>query len=377
MNYQIDKTFCEFFAGIGLVRAGLEPSGWRCVYANDVSEPKKEMYDGRFGLDGHFHLGDVWETPRVVERMTETPFLATASFPCTDMSLAGKGAGFGGSKSSAFFGFTRALDALGGRKPKLVLLENVTAFITSRGGADFAAAMNELAGLGYWVDAFVLDAKDFVPQSRPRAFVVGVHESMSGLIDRLRCDWMNEAEGCELRPERLVRAMGSLRLSTGLVLFRVPRNSDARVTLRDVIDLDDSRPWWSSAKRDKHYAMMSDQHRESIDSVVAAGGDFVGTAFRRTRRGRVYMEVRFDGVAGCLRTPKGGSANQIVVAVVGGEFKLRNLSPAECARLQGAGGYPLVANVNQNLYGFGDAVCVPAVSWIDRHVLTPAFDLAG
>ena len=83
------KTFCEFFAGIGLVREGLEPSGWRCIYANDINAKKQEAYEARFGRSAHFHLGDVWNTQEVVNRIHSRPFLMTASFPCIDLSLAG------------------------------------------------------------------------------------------------------------------------------------------------------------------------------------------------------------------------------------------------------------------------------------------------
>jgi hypothetical protein len=55
------KTFCEFFAGIGLVREGLTDSGWECVYANDNDPSKRLQYQTRFG-DDHFHLEDVRET---------------------------------------------------------------------------------------------------------------------------------------------------------------------------------------------------------------------------------------------------------------------------------------------------------------------------
>ena len=174
------KTFAEFFAGIGLVREGLAASGWSCRYANDNdNDPKKQaLYRGCFGEESHFHLGDVAETAEVLSRMGKPTFLATASFPCVDLSLAGHWRGFEGDHSSTFFGFTRVLEELGDRRPKLVMLENVTGFISSQGGRVFEAASRALAGLGYWIDAFVLDAKSFLPQSRPRVFVVGVHESI-------------------------------------------------------------------------------------------------------------------------------------------------------------------------------------------------------
>ena len=145
-----DKTFCEFFAGIGLVREGLASSGWSCAFANDLDPKKQQLYEGRFGAEGHFHLGDVWDTDTVLGRITGRPFLATASFPCVDLSLAGHGRGFEGSHSSTFFGFVRVLESLAERRPKLVLLENVSGFVTSAGGRDFETAArlrNEIAAL--------------------------------------------------------------------------------------------------------------------------------------------------------------------------------------------------------------------------------------
>jgi len=380
------KAFCEFFAGIGLVREGLSSSGWSCVYANDVDPKKKELYDGRFGVDGHFHLGDVGETEEVVKQIPLAPFLATASFPCIDLSLAGHWRGLDGKHSSTFFGFARALHALGGRKPKLVLLENVAGFLTSQGGKDFESVVRTLAELGYWVDAFILDAKAFVPQSRPRVFVVGLHESLDppSAVRMSRLGWL--ADGWRetvdraprsVRPPKLVGLMRSVELPTGWVAFEVPAPTGPRRDLAELIDLGEDQEWWGPAAVAKHHDMMSDRHRKTVDDMISAGGTFVGTVFRRKRAGTTRAEVRFDGTAGCLRTPKGGSAKQIVVALADGDMRMRWMSAREYARLQGADDYPLVANAVQNLYGFGDAVCVPVIRWIDRHVLTPVYEFAS
>ncbi len=107
------KTFCEFFAGIGLVREGLGPSGWQCVYANDIDPKKQEAYEARFGKSDHFHLGDVWKTDEVVDRILGQPVLMTASFPCIDLSLAGHYRGLQGEHSSTFFGFANVVEARG------------------------------------------------------------------------------------------------------------------------------------------------------------------------------------------------------------------------------------------------------------------------
>ncbi|OJW20752.1 MAG: hypothetical protein BGO49_04050 [Planctomycetales bacterium 71-10] len=375
------KAFCEFFAGIGLVREALEASGWSCTYANDVDPKKRQLYVGRFGDDGHFHLGDVWGTAEVASRISGLPALATASFPCVDLSLAGRGRGFEGSHSSTFFGFVRAMEALGGRRPPLVLLENVAGFLTSAGGRDFEAAARALAGLGYRLDAFTLDAAMFVPQSRPRVFVVGVDDRADppGVVPRSPSGWMVDAWAERLetadrrvRPKRLVELMRSIDLPTGWLAFDVPAPTGRPPGVATAIDRDDAQDWWDEAAVAKHRAMMHDRHRERVDAMVAAGETFVGTIYRRKRDGTTRAEVRFDGVAGCLRTPRGGSARQIVVVAEAGRLRMRWMSPREYARLQGAPDFPLTGNTVQDLFGFGDAVCVPVVQWIDRHVLTPA-----
>lgn len=344
------------------------------------------MYELRFEPSDHFHLGDVWNTKEVVDRIPGRPFLATASFPCIDLSLAGHWRGFDGDHSSTFFGFAAALDALGERRPAIVMLENVVGFITSRDGKDFEAAVRSLAELGYVIDAFLLDAKYFVPQSRPRIFVVGVHDSVewAPFVRRSRLDWVSDEwtqlmdrAPRSLRPLRLVRLMQSIQLPSGWAAFNLKQPKLHRGHVADVIDLDDNQEWWDETAVRKHYEMMSDRHRKMVDQFLASGQSFVGTIFRRKRYGKTRSEVRFDGMAGCLRTPRGGSARQIVVAVEAGRLKMRWMSAREYARLQGADEFPLTGNNIQNLYGFGDAVCVPVIRWIDRHVLTPLFESAA
>ncbi len=377
------KNFCEFFAGIGLVRDGLNSSGWECVYANDIDEKKLEMYKARFENSNDFHLGDIWNTDEVLSKIKNEPFLATASFPCTDLSLAGKGRGLAGDHSSTFFGFIDVLTALGDRRPKMVMLENVTGFITSHGGKDFASAVTKLAELGYWIDCFVLDAKKFVPQSRQRVFVVGLHESVESTVTVKRSSsdsifdlWNNviDRRPRSMRPDQLMQLMQTIELPTGWMAIDLEEPMERSKNLVDVIDLDANQEWWDAKAVKKHYAMMSSLHKRQVDEMCNTRGTHVGTIYRRKRNDRTYAETRFDGTAGCLRTPRGGSARQIVIAIDKGDVRMRWMSPREYARLQGADDFPLVKQKNQNLFGFGDAVCVPVIRWIDKNVLTPIFN---
>lgn len=365
------KTFCEFFAGIGLIREGLSQSGWQCVFANDIDPKKQQAYEARFGKSDHFHRGDVWDTTRILDCISGRPDLMTASFPCIDLSLAGHYRGLVGEHSSAFFGFARVLEALGKRRPLLVLLENVTGFLTSRQGQDFATAVQRLAGLGYWLDAFVLDACHFTPQSRPRVFVVGAVPELRLMEDSSQGSFWPMERSSPLRTSPIVHFRRDLVLPTGWMTLPLPDPPTRTTRLADLIDCDDGQAWWNEAEVARHREMMSTRHRQQIDMILASRQSWVGTIFRRIRAKQMRAEVRFDGLAGCLRTPKGGSAKQIVVEARAGKLRMRWMSPREYARLQGAADFPLVGTTIQQLWGFADAVCVPAIAWIDCHVLTP------
>lgn len=151
-------TVAEYFAGIGIMRLGLEAGGWSTVFANDIDEKKREMYEHHFGcspavMPDDIHSLDVANVPSTV--------LATPSFPCNDLSLAGARRGLAGDHSSAFWGFIRILEEMGARRPPLILLENVTGFLTSNDGADFRDALLAVNRLGYSVNTFIIDASRF------------------------------------------------------------------------------------------------------------------------------------------------------------------------------------------------------------------------
>jgi DNA (cytosine-5)-methyltransferase 1 len=170
-----ENTVAEYFAGIGLMRLGLEAAGWRVVFANDISPRKRAMYAAAFPNDAHFHPGDIF---LLDHNLVPSATLATCSFPCTDLSLAGNYAGLAGRASSAFRGWIEILQAQGDAAPPLVLLENVVGWLSSNKGQDFRLTIKALNDLGYACDVFTLNALHFVPQSRPRVFVVGSRRHM-------------------------------------------------------------------------------------------------------------------------------------------------------------------------------------------------------
>lgn len=362
----LQPTFAEFFAGIGLMRIGLENAGWEIRFANDIDPVKEKMYNSHFqDKHNHFLLGDIHE---LNGENIPTVTLATASFPCTDLSLAGRREGLAGRHSSAFWGFVDALESMGKRRPPFVLLENVEGFLTSNKGQDFKEALTALNGLGYAVDAFIIDASHFVPQSRVRLFVVGHQKPQTD-------------NGVEQRKTPYPSKLRSKKL-VDFILENPEINWDIRdlpalptrsATLSDIIeDLpENSKLWWSEDRVEYLLNQTFDRHKSIIEFLKPKNEYSYLTAFRRVRKGRSMAEIRSDGIAGCLRTPKGGSARQILLRVGRGQIRIRFVSPRECARLMGADNFTLSGNFNQSLFGFGDAVCVPVVTWIAKHYLNP------
>lgn len=361
------KTFAEFFAGVGLMRMGLEEQGWNAEFANDIDEQKFEMYSGHFREDWvPFMVRDIH---KLSTAEVPTVSLATASFPCNDLSLAGARAGIRAGSSSSFWGFIEILKGLGDRRPPFVLLENVTGFLTSHGGRDFREALLTLNDLGYAVDTFVLDASSFVPQSRQRLFVIGALESLQGTLTRFRLTQNLESA---IRPKALVKFIESneeIRWN----IRTLPDPPRSTKTIKDILERlpDDAEEWWSKERAEYLLNQMSAKHREEAERMILGARWSYGTVFRRMRNGRSMAELRIDGIAGCLRTPRGGSGRQILFKAGKGKYFARLLTPREAARLMGADKFKISVSLNRALFGFGDAVCVPVIEWIAKYYLNP------
>ena len=359
-------TFYEFFAGGGMARLGLGER-WSCAFANDFDAVKAAAYRANFpDAAGHFHEGDVWTLS--ADDLPGRADLAWASTPCQGFSLAGARAGLGGGRSSAFFGFWRLIEALGERAPRLVVIENVTGLLSSRGGADFAALGQALAGQGYVFGALEIDAANLLPQSRPRVFVVASRAPpRPGLIGD---------SPFHTRAVRAAQAALPPKLARSWVWWRLARPPDRNTDLAALLEPDDVAAWHAPAKTARLLDLMAPLHRARLESH---GGRAVGAVFRRMRveAGRKVQraEVRFDGLAGCLRTPRGGSSRQSIVVVEDGQVRSRLLTPREAARLMGLPDtYALPKTATAALHVAGDGVAVPVVRWLAQELLEPLLE---
>ncbi|WP_240958087.1 DNA cytosine methyltransferase [Streptomyces barkulensis] len=360
----------EFFAGIGLARLGLEQAGFKVTWANDMAADKKAMYSGHFGAEGsaHYLLEDIKVVAQdiVAAGVPRDLGLAWSSFPCTDLSLAGGRRGLAGKHSSTFWSFTDILEKLGPDKPPVVALENVNGFATSHGGNDLKAAVRKLNELRYSVDVLTLDARSWVPQSRPRLFLVGslkrpLEEEPWERNSVLRPKWLDSVfTDPDLDTHRARLPEPPARSSTGWTDL-VKRNGEVDETL-----------WWDEQRMARFRNELSPVQLDRVAALEAAGEVTYRTAYRRTRSGVPAWEIRADDIAGCLRTTGGGSSKQAVVRIERGRpLRARWMTPREYACLMGADDYILPDRNNQALMGFGDAVCVNAVSWLAQNYLEP------
>lgn len=355
------RTFYEFFAGGGMARAGLG-ADWTCLFANDFDPKKAATYRANWGTRG-LHVGDVANV--VAKDLPGQADLVWASFPCQDLSLAGAGAGLDGVRSGAFWPFWKLVRTLilENRAPKLVVLENVCGALTSHGGRDFAAISSALSGSGYRFGAVVVDAVDFLPQSRPRLFFIGVcgeiiassHLQSSGPVARWHTDALLQAQNAL-----------SETAKSRWIWWRLPKPTSPRRNFADLIeDQPHGVAWHTSAQTKRLLEMMSSLNYAKVEAATKSGNRMVGTLYRRTREGIQRAEVRFDDIAGCLRTPTGGSSRQTILVVDGKDVRSRLLSPREAARLMGlSDDYLLPTNYNEAYHLAGDGVAVPVVRFL-------------
>jgi DNA (cytosine-5)-methyltransferase 1 len=363
------KTVADFFAGIGLASEGLKRKGWTASYALDHDPDKKEMYEHNYGDSPYYRVEDITE---VSGESVPAVDLAHSSFPCTDTSLAGSRNGIhSDGESSTYWEFVRILKEMEEDRPPLVTLENVEGLLTSGDGEDLEAALRALNELGYSVDVLIIDASHFVPHSRVRLFVVAQQrEGQDGIQLEQHLSRSGSA-----RPEK-VRDFIRTYPDIDWRLRSLPELPQTDLEVKDIVD-EEENDWWDDDRAEYLFSQMYKRHEDKVEEMMQQDEWQYGTVFRRTRKRdgkrQSTAELRTDGLAGCLRTPKGGSARQILVRAGKGQRDARLLNARECARLMGAWDFKLDedTSLTQHLWGFGDAVCASVMEWLADKYLNP------
>ena len=344
---------------------GLEPF-FTTVWANDNCEKTAAIYTANASTQ--IRIGSITD---VTGGSLPSADLSWASFPCQDLSLAGNLTGIReGTRSGLFWEWVRVLDELdaAGKRVPVLAAENVVGFVVAHGGQDFRRAYQALRERRYKVGALVIDARHFVPQSRPRAFLVAVDEAIdiSGLTQ--------PAPSAPFHSDGLIHAAVALG-DSNWIWWSLPLPTAARPQLVDIIERD--APCDSAGKTNELRKMLSTVNRRKLKAALDSGMFLGGTGYRRTRPDEdgasiQRLELRFDGIAGCLRTPGGGSSRQVVMIVENGTVRTRLLTVRECARLMGApDSFVIPGSYNDGYRAMGDAVAVPVTNWLTRHLLAP------
>jgi len=357
MTAQLQKPTClDFFAGSGLVAEGLKDF-FQTVWANDISESKAKVFCANH-CEEIFHLGSI---EKVKGEEVPSAILSWGSFPCQDLSLAGNMGGISSPRSGLVWQWLRVMDELP-EKPPLAVAENVVGLISAEKGEHYRRLHNALIERGYKVGAVILDAAHWVPQSRKRVFVIAVDK-------RLSTEQFETYHPTWCHPDAIVRAAAGL---ADWVWWNIPRPKSKRVRLEEIIDF--SAPCDNPEKQARLLSLVPDKHRKLIQ-LAAENGKKVFPGYKRTRHGNQVLELRFDGVAGCLRTPEGGSSRQFLVIKENGSFKTRLITIKEAAALMGVReSYKLPGTYNDGYKAMGDAVAVPVSHYLAEHLLSP---LAG
>ncbi len=358
----------EFFSGIGLIHEALRPLGWRVVLANDNSVKKAASYRANFPdtpLSG--------EDVRLLDVSGVGPVqVATASFPCIDLSQAGGREGINGDESGVVWGFLDRIADLHrlDNAPEFLFLENVPGLLSLHEGKSIDQLLHRIADLGYCFDLVQVDASHFLPQTRNRVFIIAV-------LGRDRFPRPQNIPMAHIRRYK-VREVYQRNPHLPWVFFDFPPLPVRNIGLQDIVETlppDDPR-WWDETKMEYFWHHLETHHGPKLKTLMCSPERRHMTAVRRLRRRGVREQIinlRFDSLASCLRTPKGGSSAQYIVETEGGAVRVRRILGVEAARLQGvclpssAPDFRLVGGETEQMHGFGDAVCVPAVRWVFMH----------
>ncbi|SFK28584.1 DNA (cytosine-5)-methyltransferase 1 [Methylocapsa palsarum] len=368
-----------------MARAGLGPR-WTCLFANDFDARKGVAYRLNWGAR-ELHTKDIAEI-KTSDLPADPAQLAWASFPCQDLSLAGAGAGLKGERSGTFYAFWALMESLiaEGRAPDIIVLENVGGALTSHGGRDFTIICDRLNAGGYSYGALIVDAALFVPQSRPRLFFVCVRKGLGAPQGLIMSRGLMAAPSI-WHPANLQKAYCGLpeRLKGSWIWWSPPAPPRRNSILADLIEEEPlGVRWRSEAETVQLLSLMSAVNLQKVEMAKAesrrAGHRVAGCVYKRTRvdpgGAKIQRaEVRFDDIAGCLRTPAGGSSRQSIIIVEADNVRSRLMSARETARLMGLpDDYILPGTYNEAYHLTGDGVVVPVVRHLAEHLLEPILE---
>lgn len=378
--------FIDFFAGIGGFRRGMELAGHECVgfcefdkfatasYISmhlltdeqrkalediPIKKRQKEILKEEY-RNGEWYANDI---RRVYAGDIPKADCWCFGFPCQDISVAGKQAGFQGNRSSLFFRVMYLVGQLEEEnKPTYLFIENVKNLLSVNGGWDFARLLIEMEQEGYDAEWQVLNSKDFgVPQNRERCFIIG-HlrgRDSAAVFPVERADRENSVSlklfGCiNGRNSQRERAYDSGGLSPTIstvpggntepkiaIPVSTPDRAEKRQNGRRFKD--NGEPMFALTGQDRHgVAIKVKEATKQGYSECRVGVDAVNLSVpgSKTRRGRVGKEIANTLDTSCNQGIFVKVSDELIAYAVWYEkyqcyIAIRKLTPRECFRLQG------------------------------------------
>ena len=305
-------TMIDLFAGTGAFTKAFEQTGKvKCVFANDMSESSKTIYDLN---NGHTltlqNLNDC-----KVEDIPKHDIL-TGGFPCQPFSIAGKQEGFQDKRSNVFW---KILSIIDHHTPQIVVLENVKNLTTHDETRTFETIVKNLKERGYYICHKVLNTAKItgIPQHRERIYIVCMKSKE--LFDQFHLDFPT-------LPKQSISSF--LEQNVKEKYYYTPKSSIWKILQE------------ANMKQDTVYQ------------------------FRRT-----FVRENKSNECPTLTANMGTGGHN--VPIIKTEEGIRKLTPRECFHLQGFPiTYKLPEIADSNLYKLaGNAVSVPVVSLIANRLM--------
>ena len=305
----------DLFAGTGAFTHAFQNTGKvGCVFANDMVEWSKQIYDTNFN-----HPLTLQDLNTV--NVTDIPphDILTGGFPCQPFSIAGRQEGFDDARSNVFW---KILEIIDHHTPRCVVLENVKNLVSHDEGRTFQTIRSNLEERGYNICTKVLNTSSItgVPQHRERIYIVCIKDK--AIFDRFSLDF----------PAIEKRAVGDMLT----VAAEIP---------------------------EKYYYTEASSTWPLVSEAVVNRD----TIYQYRR---VYVRENKSNECPTLTANMGGGGHN--VPLVRDERGIRKLTPRECFNFQGfPGSYVLPAKMSDtNLYKLaGNAVSVPVVQLIANRLV--------
>lgn len=309
--------FIDLFCGIGGFHLALSSFGAECVFASDIDEEAKRVYNNNFNM---MPDGDITKI-----KSTKIPKhdIICAGFPCQPFSISGDQEGFEDKKGRGklFFDIVRIARR---HKPKIILLENVKNFEKHDEGKTLARVKSALNKIGYRVFHRVLNASDYgVPQARKRIYIV------------------------------------AFRKNLGVKEFSFPVfQGDFRV-LSDIIIHEQENEVQGNYIIQREYE-INREYNERSNMLERIGKIGLG------RQGERIYSINGQGTT--LSAQGGGLGGKTGMYLVDGT--VRKLYPRECARLMGfPDNFELADSQEKNYKQFGNSVVVDVLQYIVQEII--------